>query len=85
MWAELAENYENFREEFNKLFNNPDAKEAYNGFTADSYDQCVNMELLLYQGGDRPEFTRVKKVLKDSNARPIGVANDNPIMYSLIY
>ena len=36
-------------------------------------------------GGDRPEFTRVKKRLKDANWRPIGVANENPILDSRIY
>ena len=28
MWAELAENDEDFKKEFNKVFNNPDVKEA---------------------------------------------------------
>ena len=85
MWVELAENNDNFKEEFNKLFNNPDVKEADNGFTADSYIQYVNMELTLDLGGDRPEFARVKKILQDANGRTIGVANDNPILDSRIY
>ena len=62
MWAEIAENDEWFKEDFNKVFNNPDVKEADDGFAADSYDQYVNMELTLDQGGDRPEFARVKKI-----------------------
>ena len=37
------------------------------------------------QRGDRPEFSRVKKILKDANGRPIGVANDNPILDLRIY
>ena len=32
------------------------------------------------QGGDRPEFSRVKKILEDANGRPIVVANENPIL-----
>ena len=61
MWAELAENDEDFKEKFNKVFNNPDVNGADNGITSDSYDQHVNMELILDRGGDRPEFTRFKK------------------------
>ena len=85
MWAKLAENAENFKEELNKVFNDPYVKEADDGFTADSYDQYVNMELTSDQGGDRPEFARVKKILKDENVRPIGVANENPILDSRMY
>ena len=43
------------------------------------------MELTLDQRGDRPEFTRVRKILKYENVRPIGVANDNPILDSQMY
>ena len=43
------------------------------------------MELTLDRGGDRPELARVKKRLKDANGRPIGVANDNPILDSRMY
>ena len=48
MWAELAENNENFKEEFKKAFNNIYVKEADNVFTDDSYDQYINIELTLY-------------------------------------
>ena len=61
MWDELAEKDETFKKKFNKLFYSTDVKEADNGFTADLYDQYVNMELTLDQGGDRPEFARAKK------------------------
>ena len=37
------------------------------------------------RGGDRQEFVRVEKRLRDTNGRPIGVDNDNPILYSRIY
>ena len=85
MPGELAENYYNFKEELNKLFNNPYVKEADNGFIDDSDDQYINMELRLNRGGDRPEFAIFKKILKDKNCKPIGVANDNPILDSHIY
>ena len=77
MWDELAEKDETFKKKFNKLFYSTDVKEADNGFTADLYDQYVNMELTLDQGGDKPEFTRVKKISKDANVRSIGIANEN--------
>ena len=43
------------------------------------------MELTLDQGGYRPEFARVKNRLKDANGRPISVANNNPILDSVMY
>ena len=85
MWGELAENYNNFKDELNKVFNNPDVKQADNGFTADLYNQYVNTELKLNRGGDRPEFARFKQILKGKNCKPIGVANENPILDSHIY
>ena len=84
MCDELAENDENFKEEFNKVFNNTDVKEADNGFTADPCDQYVNTVLTLNQVVDSPEFARGKKILKDANVSPIGVAN-NPILDSRMY
>ena len=68
-----------------KVFNNPDVKEIDNIFTSNSYYQYVNMKLTLDQGGYRHELSRVKKRLKYANVRPIGVANDNPILDSRIY
>ena len=41
--------------------------------------------MTLDRGGDRPELARVKKILKDTNVRPIGVANDNPILDYRMY
>ena len=43
------------------------------------------MELTLDRGGYRPEFSRVQKRLKEANWRPICVANDNPILDSIMY
>ena len=43
------------------------------------------MELTLDRGGDRPEFSRVKKISKDTNRRSIDVTNDNPILDSRMY
>ena len=85
MWAKLAEDDKDFQSEFSKVFDNPGVKEADEEFTPNLYDNYVNMELTLYQGGERPEFARVKKILKDTNGRQIGVANDNPILDSRMY
>ena len=85
MRSKLAEDDEDFQYEFNKVFDNPDAKEAYEEFTPDFYDNYVNMELTFDWGWDRPEFARVKKRLKDANEIPIGVANEKPILDSIIY
>ena len=84
-WAELAENDVKFKRQFNKVFNNTDIKEADNGFAINLYDQYINMELTLDQGRDIPEFARVKKMLKDANVSPNGVANENPILDSRMY
>ena len=43
------------------------------------------MEHKLYQGGDRLELSRVKNRLKDTNGKPIGVANDKPIVDLRMY
>ena len=48
MWPELAENNKDFKEKFNKVFNNTYVNEADDGFTAYSYNEYVNMELTLY-------------------------------------
>ena len=53
-WAEIAENDVKFKRQFNKVFNNTDIKEADNGFAINLYDQYINMELTLDQGGYRP-------------------------------
>ena len=84
-WAKLAEDNDDFRDKFNKVFNNEAVPEADDSFTPDTYDQYVNMELALDRGGDRPEFAKVKKILKDANGRLIGVANDNLILDSRMY
>ena len=78
MWAKLANDDEDFQSEFKNIFNNPDVKEADEEFTPDSYNDYVNMELTLDRGGDRPEFARVKKRLKEPKGRPNVVANKTP-------
>ena len=43
------------------------------------------MELALDRHDDGPEFSRVNKRLKDKDGRPIGIAADNPILYTRVY
>ena len=43
------------------------------------------MELAIDQGKYGTTVTRVTKRLKDAEGRPIGVANDNPILHTQIY
>ena len=85
MLAEIAEDDEDFHYEFNKVFDNPDVKKADDEFTPYLYNKYLNMELTLDRGGDRPEFARVKKTLKEVNGRPIGVGNENTILYLRMY
>ena len=47
MWAELAEDDEDYHSEFNKVFDNPTVKEEDEEFTPDLYDNYVNRELTL--------------------------------------
>ena len=84
-WADLLENDEEFREEFERVFNSDDVMEA-DDVTPDTLDDTyLNMELALPRDGDGPEFARVTKRLRDKDGIPIGTANDNPILDSRIY
>ena len=43
------------------------------------------MELAIPRDGDGPNFTKVKKYLRDKDGPPIGRAHNNPILYTSIY
>ena len=43
------------------------------------------MELTLDGGGEKPEYARVKKRLKDNQGRPIRIASENPILGTRMY
>ena len=43
MWSEIAEDDRDFQSEFNKIFYNPDLKEADEEFTSNLYNNYVNM------------------------------------------
>ena len=45
----------------------------------------VNMELALYWHDDGPKFARVNKRFKYKDGKPIGIAAENPILYTRMY
>ena len=84
-WADLIENDEDFREEFNSIYNSENIHEA-DDFTPEVMeDTYVNMELALPRDGEGPDYARVTKRLRDKDGLPIGTANDNPILDTRIY
>ena len=85
MWKDLADGDEDFQNELSRIFDNTDVKEDDDRFTPESYDSYINMELALDRGGEQPEYSRVKKRLKDNQGRPIRIASDNPILDTRMY
>ena len=85
MWKDLADDDEDFQNKFARVFDNTDVKEDDDQFTPDSYDNYINMELALDQGGEQPKYARVKKRLKDNQCQSIGIASDNPILDTRMY
>ena len=84
-WADLIENDEDFRDEFETIYNSDSVKDA-DDYTPDVLnDTYLGMELALPRDGEGPEFARVTKRLRDKDGIPIGTANDNPILDSRLY
>ena len=55
-------------------------------FTPEIMDYTyMNMEVALPQDTEGPDFARVTKRLKDINGLPIGTANENPILDTIVY
>ena len=85
-WAEFMANDADFEEEFEKIVNDKGIPEADDEFTPDIFeDTYLNMELALDRGGEHPEIARVTKRMKDRDGRPIGTANENPILDTRMY
>jgi hypothetical protein len=78
---------EDFQKEFGFVVNDENIPEADEEFTPDVYDDTyLNMELALPRpDGEGPEFARVTKRLRDKDGKPIGVANQNPILDTRVY
>ena len=84
-WADLIETDDDFREEFYKIFNSKDVKEA-DSYTPEVLDDTyLNMELALPRDEDGPEYARVTKRLRDKNGLPIGTSHSNPILDTRLY
>ena len=84
-WADLLHTDEDFRTEFESVYNNNDIPEADDHTPEVLEDTYLNMELALPRDGEGPEFAKVTKRLRDANGIPIGTANDNPILDSRLY
>ena len=67
------------------MITNEDIPEAGDIFDPEDFDNCVNMELALDRHDDESELARVKNILKEKDGRPIGIAADNPILYTRMY
>ena len=79
--------FSDFVDEIHLVVSNDEIKEADNEFTPDTYDDWyLNMELAVPRGDNpNPQYTKVTKRLKDADGIPIGMANENPILDSLMY
>ena len=85
LWENLTGKNKIFHEEFARVITNEYIPEDDDIFDPEEFDNYVNMELALDRHNDGPEFTSVKKILKDKYGRPIGIAEDNPILDTRMY
>ena len=69
-----------FHHEFARVITNEDIPEADDIFDPEEFENYVNIELALDRHDNGPEFTRFNKKLKDKYSRPIGTAEENPIL-----
>ena len=84
-WSDMLDSDEDFRAEFDQVFNSKDIPEA-DDFTPEVMnDTYLNMELALPRDSGGPTFAKVTKRLRDANGIPIGTANDNPLLDTRIY
>ena len=82
----MLEDDKDFREEFNKIYQDKDIPEADDVFTPDIIDNTyMNMEVALPRDTEGTDFARITKRLKDANGLSIGTANENPILDTRIY
>ena len=84
-WADLIEEDEDFREEFERVYNNKDIPEADDHTPEVLDDTYVNMEIALPREEGGPQYAKVTKRLRDANGIPIGTSNDNPILDTRLY
>ena len=76
---------EDFREEFQRIYNDDTVQEADYYTPEIGNDTYLNMEVALPRDDTGPTFAKVTKRLQDANGIPIGTANDNPILDTRLY
>ena len=85
-WEDVLEDDEDFRKEFDRIYQDKDIPEADYVFTPEIMDDTyMNMEVALPQDTEGPYFSHFTKRLKDANGLPIGKANENPILDTSVY
>lgn len=84
-WKDLIDEDDDFREEFQRIYNDDTVQEADDYTPEIGDDTYLNMEVALPREDDGPTFAKVTKRLRDANGIPIGVANDNPILDTRVY
>ena len=85
-WYQYLKYDPEFQEEFNRIMNDSNVPEADVDLTPDVFDDTyLNTELAISRYGDRPEFDKVTKSLREKDGLPIGRAHNNPIMYTRMY
>ena len=85
LWLDLIGDDKIFHEEFVRVIKNEDIPEADNIFDTEEFDNYVNMELTLNRHDNVPEFSRVNKILKDKDGRPIEIKVENSILDTRMY
>ena len=84
-WTDLMEEDPDFKEEFQRIFDNPSFPEADEFTPSVLEDTYVDKELNLPRDGEEPSFARVTKRLCDANGITIGTASDNQILDTQVY
>ena len=81
-WDDYTEdNDEDFAKEFGEPVSDSKISEADDDFTPDTFnDTYLNKEVALADGANEAKFGRVTKRLRDAEGRPIGMANENPLL-----
>ena len=85
-WAYMLEDDEDFREVFDRIYQDKDIPEADDVFTPEIMDNIyMNIEVALPRDTEGQDLARVTTHLKDTNGLPIGTANENPILDTRVY
>ncbi len=70
-----------FAKTFGEAISDAKISEADEDFTPDTFnDAYLNKEIALASGANEVQFGKVTKRLRDADGRPIGTANDNPLL-----